>query len=110
MIGRNENNELYATGTYHYPQLKAPLETLETSLTLLFGHDDPNDGRLMDWTSASDHSEFHEKGIPFIYFGEEDHPDYHKPTDTFENIDPEYYQEAVKLVIQAIQAYDNYLD
>ena len=110
MIGRNENNELYACGTYHYPKLKNPLESLETSLILLFGHDNPNDKDLMDWTYSSDHREFHEKGIPFIYFGEEDHRDYHKPTDTFENIDTEYYQEAVKLIISAIQAYDEYLD
>lgn len=110
MIGRNENNELYACGTYYYPQLKTPLESLETNLTLLLGHDDPNDKDLMDWTNSSDHREFHEKGIPFIYFGEEDHPDYHKPSDTFENIDPEYYEEAVILVIRTIQAYDEYLD
>ena len=110
MIGRNENNELYACGTYHYPQLKMPLESLETNLNLLLGHDEPNDRDLMDWTNSSDHREFHEEGIPFIYFGEEDHPDYHKPTDTFENIDAEFYQEAVILVIRAIQAYDEYLD
>ena len=35
----------------------------------------------------SDHGAFHAAGIPFVYFGVEDHPDYHKPTDTFDKID-----------------------
>ena len=41
-----------------------------------------------DWTSQSDHYAFHLKKIPFIYFGVEDHADYHKPSDTFDKIDP----------------------
>ncbi|HVF46759.1 MAG TPA: M28 family peptidase, partial [Pyrinomonadaceae bacterium] len=59
-----------------------------------------------DWTMQSDHAAFHARGIPFIYFGVEDHPDYHKPTDDFERIQPEFYVKAVETIIQAIKLFD----
>jgi len=110
MIAHNDSLQLYASGLYHYPQLKQPLDALkETNINLLYGHDDPNDTDLDDWTFSSDHRVFHKQGIPFIYFGVEDHKDYHKATDTFENINQEFYVEAVRLIIEAIRAYDSFL-
>lgn len=107
MISRNEDNEIYAVGTYHYPFLKPLISEVSMGRNpkLLFGHDDPDTGRS-DWTRASDHAQFHDKGIPFIYFGVEDHQDYHKPTDTFENIHPEFYIDAVALILDIIIALD----
>ncbi len=109
MIAHNDSLELYASGLYHYPQLKKPLDEIKSPITLLYGHDDPNNKELDDWTNSSDHRIFHNKGIPFIYFGVEDHKDYHAPTDTFENINQDFYVEAVKLIIQAIEGYDTTL-
>lgn len=105
MISRNEDNEIYAVGTHHYPHLKPTLETIAANqpITLRFGHDTPGKG---DWSTASDHAQFHKKGIPFIYFGVEDHADYHKETDIFENIQPEFYKSAVELILDAIIAFD----
>lgn len=110
MISRNEDNQLYAVGTFHYPFLKPVLAEIakESSPVLLFGHDDPEMGRE-DWTLASDHAQFHLKGVPFIYFGVEDHDDYHKVTDTFENIDTDFYINAVNLILHAIKALDSAL-
>jgi Zn-dependent M28 family amino/carboxypeptidase len=107
MISRNEDNEIYAVGTYHSPFLKPLISKVSAgrSPKLLFGHDDPDTGRS-DWTRASDHAQFHDKGIPFIYFGVEDHEDYHRPTDTFENIQPEFYTDAVELILDIIIALD----
>ncbi len=109
MIAHNDSLRLYASGLYHYPQLKAQLVDIKSPITLLFGHDDPNNKELDDWTYASDHRIFHKRKIPFIYFGVEDHKDYHKDTDTFENINQEFYVDAVKLIIQAIENYDQSL-
>ncbi len=109
MIAHNDSLELYASGLYHYPQLKKPLIDIKSPINLLFGHDDPNNKELDDWTFSSDHRIFHNKGIPFIYFGVEDHKDYHAPTDTFENINKDFYIEAVTLITQAIENYDKYL-
>ena len=107
MISRNDKGELYAVGTYHYPQLKAPLEAVQKTarVKLLLGHDDP---KLVhdDWTSQSDQGAFHREKIPFIYFGVEDHKDYHKPTDDFANIQPEFYVRAVETVLEAVLTFD----
>ncbi|MCG1037116.1 M28 family peptidase [Polaribacter sargassicola] len=109
MIAHNDSLQLYASGLYHYPQLKKPLENIESPITLLFGHDNPNDKTKDDWTNSSDHRVFHKEGIPFIYFGVEDHKDYHKATDTFNNINQEFYIKAVELIIKSIENYDTYL-
>jgi Zn-dependent M28 family amino/carboxypeptidase len=110
MVGRNDRNELYAAGTYHYPFLRPYLEEVRVGapITLLFGHDSPDLGPD-DWTMQSDHGEFHRVGIPFIYFGVEDHPDYHRPTDTAERIQPLFYSGAVATVLRAVRAFDQNL-
>ncbi len=110
MISHTDSMKLWATGLYHYPQLEPPVKAIVSPITLHFGHDDPNDPVLDDWTDNSDHQAFHERGIPFIYFGVDDHEDYHAPSDIYENINPDFYVEAVKLIIQAIEGYDEYLD
>lgn len=110
MISNNFDNELYAVGTYHYPFLKPLIEqtTADGPVNVLFGYD--SDEWPQDWTMASDHGPFHEKGIPFIYFGVEDHPHYHAPTDTYENTNPEFYLEVVETIIDVIENLDSRLD
>jgi Zn-dependent M28 family amino/carboxypeptidase len=107
MLSRSDKGELYAAGTYHYPQFKAALEAAQkkAKVKLLLGHDTPGSGRN-DWTFQSDHGAYHREKIPFIYFGVEDHKDYHRPTDDFENIQPEFYLKAVETVIEAVRTID----
>ncbi|WP_339750891.1 M28 family peptidase [Algoriphagus aquimarinus] len=107
MISRNEKGELYASGTYYNPILKSILETAAAGSTpkLLFGHDEPNTGRD-NWTKSSDHGAFFDVQVPHIYFGVEDHPDYHKPSDSFENIDQQFYINAVNLILKCTLALD----
>ena len=107
MISRNDKGELYAVGTYHYPQLKPALEAVQqkSKIKLLLGHDRPEQGQD-DWTGQSDHAAFHREKLPFVYFGVEDHKDYHKPTDDFANIQPEFYVRAVETIIEAVRAFD----
>jgi Zn-dependent M28 family amino/carboxypeptidase len=108
MISRNDRNELYAAGTYHYPSLKPALEKVRASATvkLLFGHDTPDLPPAQNWTGQSDHIAFHRAKIPFIYFGVEDHKDYHKPTDDFESINRVFYVHAVETILEAVKAFD----
>lgn len=106
MISNNDNNEIYAVGTSHYPFLKPTLESIDTAgLTLSFGHDTPDLG-YNDWTMSSDHGPFHGKGIPFVYFGVEDHEHYHQASDEFETIPQEFYKKSVQLILNAIIALD----
>jgi hypothetical protein len=109
MISHNDKNELYACGLFHYPNLRTPLTTVNSMINLISGHDNPDENFEDDWTNSSDHRSFHKEKIPFIYFGVEDHKDYHKDTDTFENINQEFYIKAVKLIIEVIENYDTFL-
>jgi len=110
MISRSKKNELYASGAYHYPILKTSLANLSIpeNITLLFGHDDPSTGKN-DWTNQSDQGNFHKKNIPFLYFGVEDHPDYHRPTDTFEKISVDFYSRSVETILRSIILLDKSL-
>ncbi|MEX0721342.1 MAG: M28 family peptidase [Balneolaceae bacterium] len=106
MISNNASNELYASGTYHHPDLKPILEEIDTGeLSLLFGHDRPEQG-YDDWTTASDHGAFHAKGKKFIYFGVEDHENYHKATDDFESIPQDFYKKSAQFILNAVLAFD----
>jgi hypothetical protein len=107
MISRNDQNELYAVGTHHYPFLKPYVERVaaRSGIELLMGHDS-GAVRSEDWTSASDHGAFHAQGIPFLYFGVEDHEDYHQPGDEFERIHPEFYGMAVETVLEMLLELD----
>ncbi|MFD2201687.1 M28 family peptidase [Shivajiella indica] len=108
MVSRNDDNEIYAVGTYHFPFLKPMIHKVSEGRQpkLLFGHDEPGSS-LKDWTMSSDHSQFFINDIPFIYFGVEDHKDYHKETDIFENIHPEFYVSTVELILEIIISLDN---
>lgn len=105
MIAHNNKGELYASGTYHYPFLKKYLKGQYKDIRLLTGHDDPQSGSD-DWTGQSDHAAFHAKKIPFIYFGVEDHQDYHKPTDDFENINKGFFINAAGAILDIIKKID----
>lgn len=110
MLSRSDKNELYISGTYYYPKFKSILEKVATGSnpTLLFGHDVPGTGSE-DWTRSSDHGAFFEKKVPHLYFGVEDHVDYHKPSDEFENIQPQFYINAVNLVLKSLLSLDREL-
>lgn len=106
MISRNDGNELYASGTYHYPHLIPLIKSDNPYITLKTGHDIPGTGPA-DWTTQSDHAAFHAKHIPFIYFGVEDHPDYHTSGDTFENIQPDFFHQAVLTILDVLKKMDS---
>lgn len=108
MVSRSDSGELYAAGTHHYPQLKPPLERVAAvaPVKLLLGHDRPELGSD-DWTRQSDHFAFHSQKIPFVYFGVEDHKDYHRPTDDFEAIKKEFFLKSAETILEAVKVFDN---
>ncbi len=110
MVSRSAKGELFAAGTHQAPYLEPYLTGIarRSAVTLRFGHDRPELGHD-DWTSASDHGAFHEVGIPFVYFGVEDHPDYHRPTDDFERISPGFFIAAAETILDALVTMDAHL-
>lgn len=114
MISRSATNEIYAAGASYKPEL-APLvakAAATSSVKVRLGHDRSIliAGSVENWTSGSDHIAFHEIGIPFLYFGVEDHPDYHKPGDTVEKIDPKFFAEVARLLVSTAVVLDQNLD
>ncbi len=55
---------------------------------------------LEDWTLLSDHAAFFKAGIPHLYLGVEDHPDYHKPSDEFEKVDQDWFLKSVDTAVR----------
>lgn len=108
MIGRNESRELYITGTHQNPFLKSIVEPelTQSRIHLRFGHDKPEDYGAQNWVSASDQGAFHDAGVPFLYFGVEDHPDYHRPTDDFERLMPSFYWQATQSILRIAEQMD----
>jgi hypothetical protein len=113
MVSRNDQNEIFAAGTYHRPELKPIVDEVQrrSKVKILFGHDRPvtRAGMVEDWTMQSDHGVFHAAGVPFLYFGVEDHPDYHKPTDTADKIDPTFFGDVVDMLIDVVITADKQL-
>ena len=111
MISRSDS-VLYVAGASHTPALRPLLEQLsvEAPVDLRLGHDEPGVSGVDDWTNQSDHGSFHAIGIPFVYFGVEDHPDYHTPTDDAERIRPGFYMNSIRTILMAIRAFDVRLD
>ena len=107
MVSRSDKREIYVAGTYHTPDLQPPLERVAKTarVKVRFGHDRPSTGSD-DWTSQSDHYAFHTANIPFIYFGVEDHADYHKPTDTADKINRGFFVDVAETILDALLALD----
>ncbi|MDT0558567.1 M28 family peptidase [Ichthyenterobacterium sp. W332] len=107
MISRSSKNELYVVGTRYNDALKKIIEAFKnpTDSKLIQGHDGTDDKQ--NWTMSSDHGLFHLKKIPFLYFGNEDHKAYHQPTDDFEDITPEFYKNAVTIILNIFKAIDD---
>ena len=106
MIGRNDCGELFVCGTRYTPELKriARIAAKKISLSIIMGHDGETDEQ--DWTTSSDHGPFHEANIPFLYLGEEDHFDYHKPTDDWQKIQPEFLSSSIEYARNLIKYLD----
>ncbi|WP_246130361.1 M28 family peptidase [Bizionia saleffrena] len=106
MISRSDSHELFAVGTRYSEVLKETVESFENlgKVNLVIGHEglDSTD----NWTNSSDQAAFHNKGIPFIYFGVPDHKDYHEPTDVYENIDQQFLLDAVQTLLSVFTQLD----
>lgn len=100
MVSRNAKGEMFISGTKFKPTLLKLCTSISAKqpIKILFGHDGTNK-KEQDWTSSSDHKNFHKLGIPFLYFGVEDHPYYHKENDEFESVDPKFFLKASQTVL-----------
>lgn len=110
MISHNDKGELYVCGTHQFPDLKKYIEKVAagSSIKLIAGHDNPDQGHD-NWINQSDQYEFYQQKVPFLYFGVEDHPDYHKASDEFSTITKSFYYRAVETILEVTKQMDSNL-
>lgn len=109
MTARAETDgKLWITGTYQHPTFRPLLEGIAPvgGISLAFGKDTPEDTGANNWVEASDHGAFFRANVPFLYLGVDFHPDYHKPTDDVERVQPAVFQSSTTLAIQSFRALD----
>lgn len=112
MLSKNAKGELYVSGGAPFPWLRTRLERLATTapVILKLGHDTDADGIQNNWTGQSDQGAFAAKGVPWVYFGVEDHSEYHLPTDDFATVPQAFFLGAVSTVVAACRLFDEELD
>jgi len=110
MIGRSAPGRLFVAGAHQHPSFLPLLREAagRSAVALHAGHDRPiwRTGLVDDWSTGSDHRAFFERGLPFLYFGVEDHEDYHAPGDTFERLDRDFFTGAAETILEVILAID----
>ncbi len=106
MIGRSDAGRLVVAGVTEQPDLRPLVESAarQSAVPVHLGYDRPMylTGLLPDWRTASDHSSFRDAGVPYLYFGVEDHADTHQPTDTSSRIDATFFRGAAETVLTAL--------
>jgi Zn-dependent M28 family amino/carboxypeptidase len=106
MVSRSDTASIVASGTAFDATLKDLVNRAATGrrLKVAFGHDRPptKPGGEADWTHQSDQGPFHDAGVRTLYYGVEDHADYHKPTDTADRIPRAFFSEVAELVLQTL--------
>ena len=94
MIGRSENGAVQVSGVGTAKGFKALVQkhVRDPQLKLFLGSS--GDG-------PSDHATFHAKGLPVLFFFTGIHPDYHRPSDTWEKINAPV-AEAVAVLVRDV--------
>jgi hypothetical protein len=109
MVSRNRDGEIFLSGLYANPQLKALVEPVRAvaAPAVIYGHDHPRPfWDMEDWTQQSDQGAFAARGLPFLYLGVADHPDYHGPGDSFERIDRPFFIGVADMIVALVSTLD----
>lgn len=102
----DRRGRLYLTGAKRLLALMAHLDVADIPLQYLH-HRGPGrmrrDNPRYNWPDASDHGPFHRAGIPYLFFGGQEHKYYHTVQDTWQRIDPAFLDKAMQGIWQTVQ-------
>jgi hypothetical protein len=93
MVSRGEENLIFCEGGPDAPELLAAAERANAVVGLEIRHD-----RHPEWLRQSDQWPFLQAGVRALYFGVEDHPDYHRVSDHADRILPVLTERVARLV------------
>jgi len=97
MIGRPRDGKIYIGGTATGTTFKALLEDTVSKFKLNADFSGSSDA------GSSDHTSFIAKQVPALFFFSGLHGDYHKPSDTWDKIDPTASAEVLRAVAEVAQ-------
>jgi Zn-dependent M28 family amino/carboxypeptidase len=93
MLSRGERqNKLYLYGAFSLPGVADYVKSQSFALKLQLRHRGKGlRGQYrVDWANASDHAPFRRAGLPFLFFGVDNHAQYHTAEDDWQKIRPAY--------------------
>lgn len=109
-----KNKGLYVVGLKNYPQFTEVIATLAQQTSIEFKAKErigSKQGSILkqriNLHKASDHYQFHLRGIPYIFLTGDNHKYYHTSQDTFENINLQFFSDAFFAINQLILLLDN---
>jgi aminopeptidase YwaD len=91
MIGRIENDKLIINGTGTSSNWVKELDEVNKKYSFTMSY-------IPDGYGPSDQSSFYSKNIPVLFFFTGLHPDYHRPSDTYDKINSEGEEKVLKYV------------
>ncbi|NLR94538.1 MULTISPECIES: M28 family peptidase [Flammeovirga] len=109
MISISDKKEIMVAGTHYNHEYRKLIQesASKVPMKVKFGHDRRRDDGQNNWVYSSDHGEFHKVGVPFVYFGVEEHEHYHRTTDTFDNIDIGFFVESSQMILNFMDKASN---
>ena len=109
MLNCNSPEDLYLCGTKENPVLRQILGRTVNEFNINFGHDEDK-GNKKSWVLSSDHREFANWEIPFLYLGSENEENYNTPQDDFENINLDCFEKTLEITKELILELDKHLN
>jgi aminopeptidase YwaD len=100
MIGRLDREQVYIMGVDSARELRSVVQEAARGLDLRLNFSG-------DGYGPSDHTSFYAKGTPVLMFFTGPHPDYHRPSDTLDKINPKGLEEVVRLVFRSVTKLDS---
>ncbi|MEM7308478.1 MAG: M20/M25/M40 family metallo-hydrolase [Planctomycetota bacterium] len=96
MVSRGDERLIFCEGGPSSPRLVRAVQAASAWVDLEVRYDEHP-----EWLGASDHAPFLRAGVEALYFGVEDHPDYHRVSDHADRILPALTERVAKLVLLA---------
>ena len=111
MVSRaDKRGRLYLTGAKVFPDLVKWLQVSYPELQFL-PHSGPSNMRRgsprYHWPGVSDHGPFYRADIPYLFFGGQEHPQYHTEDDMWQRIEPEFLQMALSAILATVDWVDS---
>ena len=112
MISRGPGGNLYIAGALRFPVMQPFIDTVASLglVTVRQGHEGAKGDTLPDFTDRSDQGPFKRRNIPFAMFANDEHADYHQPTDVAIRINPAFFLGSAQAAAVFVRMLDGSLD